>query len=141
MNTRDPMSEERERSVREAFARIDAEERPGFREDLRARLLAQVGPEARTRSRGRFAPPAWLRPAVAAVAMLALLAGGGGLAAGASLPGEPLFGMKRAAEELVLTLAPDDATRLDLLAAQTDARLAELGRASDATTRARATVE
>jgi hypothetical protein len=58
-----------------------------------------------------------------------MLFGGTGLAAAGSLPGEPLFEVKRAAEELALALAFDDEARVQRLADQASARLAELRRA------------
>ena len=129
-----------EREARELFARIRVDERPGFRDDLRARLLAQVGPMASARR----SSPWWVlrlpRFVVGAVAVFAMLLGGGGLAAGASLPGDALFGVKRAAEELVLALAPDPSARASRLSDQAEARLAELRRAPEAS-RGRAAVE
>lgn len=126
MTVQDPVEE---REVRELFARARVEERPGFRSDLRSRLLAQVGPVAQTRR----STPWWAlripRFALAGVAVVALLFGGTGLAAAGSLPGEPLFEVKRAAEELALVLAFDDETRVQRLADQALARLAELRRA------------
>lgn len=108
---------------------VRIEERPGFREDLRARLLGQVGTAAEARRR-RGQRLGWLRPLVAAIGGLALLIGTAGTVAAGSLPGEPGFALKRAAEELVLAVAPDDPARAERLVAQTDARLAELRRAA-----------
>lgn len=126
MTVQDPVEE---REMRELFARARVDERPDFRSDLRSRLLAQVGPIAQTRR----STPWWAiripRFALAGVAAVAMLFGGTGLAAAGSLPGEPLFGVKRAAEELALALAFDDGTRVQRLADQASARLAELRRA------------
>lgn len=126
MNVLDPMEEP---EVRELFERVMVDERPGFRSDLRSRLLAQVGPVAQARR----STPWWAlriqRFALAGVAVVAMLFGGTGLAAAGSLPGEPLFEVKRAAEELALALAFDDETRVQRLADQALARLAELRRA------------
>ncbi|MGH2377079.1 MAG: DUF5667 domain-containing protein [Candidatus Limnocylindria bacterium] len=138
MSTVDPVDE---RYARELFGRLSVEERPGFRDDLRSRILAQVGPVARTR---RVAP--WWnlrvpRAALAAVAVAAMLVSGSGLAAAGSLPGEPLFAVKRAAEEVVLAFAFDDATRVERLADQASARLAELERATGARAKAAAALE
>lgn len=108
--------------------RVPIGERPGFRADLRARLLTHVVPAAQARRRQGLGLR-WLRPLAATIAALALLAGTAGTVAGASLPGEPGFALKRAAEELLLALAPDDATRAERLVAQSDARLTELRRA------------
>lgn len=124
--TVDPLEE---LEVRELFERVMVDERPGFRSDLRSRLLAQVGPVAQARR----STPWWAlripRFALVGVAALAMLFGGTGLAAAGSLPGEPLFEVKRAAEELALALAFDDDTRIQRLADQASARLAELRRA------------
>lgn len=126
MTTVDPM---KELEARELFERVMVDERPGFRSDLRSRLLAQVGPIAQARR----STPWWAlripRFALAGVAAVAMLFGGTGLAAAGSLPGEPLFELKRAAEEVVLALAFDDDTRIQRLAGQASARLAELRRA------------
>lgn len=137
MSVQDPVEE---LDVREVFARARIDERPDFRADLRSRLLAQVGPTAATRR----TTPWWTlripRFALAGVAVFAMLFGGTGLAAAGSLPGEPLFGLKRAAEEVALTVAFDDATRIQRLAEQASARLAEL-RHADGATRAAAARE
>lgn len=126
MTVQDPVEE---REMRELFASAKVDERPGFRSDLRSRLLAQVGPVATARR----STPWWAlripRFAVAAVAAVAMLFGGTGLAAAGSLPGDPLFEVKRAAEELALALAFDDETRVQRLADQASARIAELRRA------------
>lgn len=125
------LDEMQDTEARELFARARIDEREGFRADLRSRLLAQVA-QAATERRSN---PWWAlripRPVLAGVAVVALLFGTTGSAAAGSLPGEPLFEVKRAAEELALTLAFDDATRLERLAAQASARLAELERAAD----------
>src|SRR4029077_9890757 len=63
-----------------------------------------------------------LRPALAAVLVIALLAAGGGSAAASSLPGDPAFALKRAVEDVQVALAPDDASRLDTLVTQSDRR-------------------
>jgi hypothetical protein len=126
VTVQDPMEE---REVRALFVRAQVDERPGFRSDLRSRLLAQVGPVALARR----SSPWWAlripRFALAGVAVVAMLFGGTGLAAAGSLPGEPLFEVKRAAEELALALAFDDGTRIQRLADQASARIAELRRA------------
>lgn len=110
-----------------ARALVD-DERPGFRDGLRARLLARVASvaaERAARSRRRWL----LRPLAVAAAALALAFGATGYAAASSLPGEPAFAVKRAVEELVFALATDDAARVERLVAQAEARLAELRRA------------
>ncbi len=130
MSVQDPVEE---LEARELFASARVDERPDFRSDLRSRLLAQVGPVAATRRTTAWWTLRIPRFALAVVAVVALLFGGTGLAAAGSLPGEPLFGLKRAAEEVALTVAFDDATRVQRLADQASARLAELRRADGAT--------
>ena len=95
---------------------------PEFRSRLRASLLAApVVLESPRRS--LFG----LRPIVAAVLVLALLAtAGGGVAAASSLPGDPAFALKRAAEDVQVALAPDDVSRLDTLVTQSARRLVDL---------------
>jgi hypothetical protein len=95
-----------------------------LRTQLRASLLAApVSPPCQTSLWSRLGA---LRPALAAVLVVALLAAGGGSAAASSLPGDPAFALKRAVEDVQVALAPDDATRLDTLVAQSDRRLADL---------------
>lgn len=98
---------------------------PALRARLRRSLLTAPLPAPR---RARWPLPllAPLRPVLAAVLILAVLAGAGGSAAAASLPGDPAYGLKRAAESVELALAPDDAGRLDRLLTQSERRLSEL---------------
>ena len=99
---------------------------PEFRSRLRASLLsAPVVLESPRRS-----PFGWrlgLRPIVASVLVLALLAmAGGGVAAASSLPGDPAFALKRAAEDVEVALASDDISRLDTVVTQSGRRLVDL---------------
>jgi hypothetical protein len=101
--------------------------RPEFRAQLRSSLLsAPVALEPRR------APLRWprvlaLRPALAAILVLVLLAAaGGGAAAATSLPGDPAFALKRAVEDVQVTLASDDVARLNTLVTQSDRRLVDL---------------
>ncbi len=95
--------------------------------DFRARLHAELlaAPVA-------FAAPprrlGWWRHAVAAAVAVAVALGGSGVAAASSLPGEPAFVLKRAFEELELTLAPDDTARVSLALAIAERRLSDLRR-------------
>lgn len=98
---------------------------PALRGQLRSSLLAAPLVSPRRASSG-LARLGWLRPALAAAVILALLAGAGGSAAASSLPGDPAFALKRAAEQVQVALAPDDLARLDTLVAQTDHRLGDL---------------
>lgn len=95
-----------------------------FRVRLRRTLLAATYTES---ARASFTWPA-MRSFVAAMIVLALLAGSGGVAAAASssLPGDPAFAIKRGVEQVQVALAADEVARLDLLVAQADARLADL---------------
>lgn len=94
-----------------------------LRTQLRASLLAApVSPRRQPSTWSRLGA---LRPVLAAVLVIALLAAGGSAAA-SSLPGDPAFALKRAVEVVQVALAPDDAARLDTLVAQSDRRLADL---------------
>ena len=101
---------------------------PEFRSRLRASLLsAPVVLESPRRSPFAWSRSFALRPIVASVLLLALLAmAGGGVAAASSLPGDPAFSLKRAAEDVEVALAPDDISRLDTLVTQSGRRLVEL---------------
>jgi len=95
-----------------------------FRTQLRASLLAApVSPRHQASAWSRLGA---LRPALAAVLVIALLGASGGSAAASSLPGDPAFALKRAVEDVQVALAPDDAARLDSLVTQSDRRLADL---------------
>lgn len=104
------------------YARISAP--PTLRARLRAALLTAPVVPARRPAVGWLNLSA-LRPVVAIVLMLALLAAGGGSAAASSLPGDPAFRLKRAVEDVQVTLALDDAARLDTLVTQSDRRLGD----------------
>lgn len=138
MSTVDEMEET---GARELFARAPVEERSGFRADLRSRLLAEVGPSAALRRTAPWWALRVPRPLLAGLASFALLFGLTGSAAAGSLPGEPLFEVKRAVEELALALAFDDETRVERLAAQASARVAELERAREGAGRSAAALE
>lgn len=107
------------------------EPRDAFRRALRSQLMAQAPSvlarreTAWTRILGGF-QGGLLRPAFALGVILLLLIGTAGKAAADSLPGDAVFPLKRAAEQLQLALALDDTTTLRVLAEQADHRLAEL---------------
>jgi len=113
------------------------EPREAFKRTLRSQLMAQASTALVQRETiwSRF-QGGLLRPAVALAAVVLVLGGGAGKAAADSLPGDPIFGLKAAAEQLQLVFAFDDTTRLALLSEEADHRLAELSRAL--TTRAAA---
>jgi hypothetical protein len=71
-----------------------------------------------------------VRPLAVVTAVVLVLAAGSGAAAAGSLPGDPAFALKRAAEEIELALAPDAAARTRVLAAHSERRLEELGRSA-----------
>ncbi len=101
--------------------------RPEFREELRSYLLtAPVTVESPRRSPVGWSRVFALRPALAAILVLVLLAAAGGGAAATSLPGDPAFALKRAGEDVQVTLATDDVARLNTLVTQSDRRLADL---------------
>ncbi len=102
--------------------------RPEFRSQLRSSLLAAPRAlEAPRRSALGWSRFLALRPALAAILVLVLLAAaGGGAAAATSLPGDPAFAVKRAAEDVQVALATDDVARLNTLVAQSDRRLMDL---------------
>jgi uncharacterized protein DUF5667 len=111
--------------------------REAFKRALRAQLMAQapsvLSPRETTWTRvtGAFLRPA-LRPAMVAAAIALLVAGGAGKAAADSLPGDAVYPLKIAAEQVQLAFAIDDTTRLRILAEQSDHRLAELAEAVSA---------
>jgi uncharacterized protein DUF5667 len=98
--------------------------RDAFRAELRAHLLEEaVVALGRRRSEPRLG---WLRPALAAAAIAIVALGGATSAAGSSLPGDALYGLKRGAEDVRLALAFDDLARMRLLSELADRRLDEL---------------
>src|ERR1700681_4258303 len=111
--------------------------RDAFKRALRAQLLAQapslLSPRETTWARvtGAVLRRA-LRPAMVAAAIALLVVGGAGKAAADSLPGDAVYPLKIAAEQVQLAFATDDSTRLRLLAEQSDHRLAELAAAVSA---------
>ena len=125
------MSTPEERELLEFASRIarygDVRVPPEFRSRLRASLLtAPVVLESPRPSLFGWSRLT-LRPIVASVLVLALLAtAGGGVAAASSLPGDPAFALKRAAEDVQVALAPDDISRLDTLVTQSGRRLVDL---------------
>ncbi|GAC1456391.1 MAG: hypothetical protein NVSMB8_02990 [Candidatus Limnocylindrales bacterium] len=111
------------------------EPREAFRRELRGRLMAEarvaLAPRPTTKETAWVAlQRLWLRPAFVFAAIAIFLVGGSGLAAAGSLPGDPAFALKRAAEDVQLALAPDENARIEVLATQADHRLAELSAAT-----------
>jgi hypothetical protein len=99
--------------------------RPQFRKELRMRLMSEAVVVLAPRQ-GRFSFPLILRPALAGFVVLVLAFAGATSAAASSLPGDPLYGVKRASEDVRLALAFDGSTRLQLLSELADRRLTEL---------------
>ncbi len=95
-----------------------------FRKELRGRLMSEA--VAVLAPRRSFSFPAMLRPALAAAAILVLVLAGATSAAASSLPGDPLYALKRAGEDVRVALTFDDVARTQLLSELTDHRLAEL---------------
>ena len=104
--------------------------RDAFRRALRAQLMVQapavLGRRDTAWSRLGTAWGSWLKPVAAFATVALLLVGGAGRAAADSLPGDPAFGLKIAAEQLQLAVALDETSRLQLLSDDADHRLAEL---------------
>jgi hypothetical protein len=99
--------------------------RAQFRKELRVRLMSEAAGVLAPRQ-SRFSFPAILRPALAAMAILVLVFAGATSAAASSLPGDPLYAVKRIGEDVRLALTFDDVARTQLLSDLTDRRLAEL---------------
>jgi hypothetical protein len=99
--------------------------RAQFRKELRVRLMSEAAVVLVPRA-GRFSYPAFLRPALAAAAILVLVFAGATSAAASSLPGDPLYSVKRIGEDVRLALTFDDVARTRLLSELTDRRLEEL---------------
>ena len=106
------------------------EPREAFKRALRSQLMVQAATTLARRETiwSRFHGSV-MRPALALAAVVLVLVGGAGKAAADSLPGDTVFGLKAAAEELQLALALDDTTRLRVLSELADHRLAELAQA------------
>jgi len=99
--------------------------REQFRKELRGRLMSEAVVVLAQRP-SRFSFPALLRPALAAAAVLVLVVAGATSAAASSLPGDALYSLKRATEDMRLALTFDDVARTQLLSELTDRRLEEL---------------
>jgi hypothetical protein len=99
--------------------------RAQFRKELRVRLMSEAAVVLTPRP-SRFSFPAVLRPAFAALAILVFVFAGATSAAASSLPGDPLYAVKRLGEDVRLALTFDDVARTRLLSELTDRRLEEL---------------
>ena len=129
------MSTQNERDLLEFGERIGrygkVAPRPAFRAELRSALLAApVSFEAPRASRLGWSRVPALRPAVAAILVLALLATAGGVAAASSLPGDSAYGFKRVADLETLV-----ARRSSAVGVGTDEYTAAAGRVDDVLSR------
>ncbi|HEV8534684.1 MAG TPA: DUF5667 domain-containing protein [Candidatus Limnocylindria bacterium] len=99
--------------------------REQFRKELRARLMSEAVVVLAPRS---STAPFFLRfrPALAAAAAVVLVLAGATSASASSLPGDPLYVVKRAGEDVRLALTFDDFARMQLLSEFVDRRLEEL---------------
>lgn len=104
--------------------------RAEFRAQLRHRVIMVAQHELRPRP--RRAAPFVVAPrfALAAALLVAVIGASGGIAAAASLPGDPAFVVKMAIEQVELALATDDTGRVAVLARQSERRLDELAKST-----------
>ncbi|MBA3743619.1 MAG: hypothetical protein H0X00_12000 [Sporichthya sp.] len=99
-----------------------------FKLALRTRLLA-VGAVTTTPAGGLTAPAPWRRRLVAASAVLAITTGSGAglaIASGGALPGDRLYEVKLAIENMRLALAPNDVAKAERYLAIASTRLSEI---------------
>ena len=101
---------------------------PKIREEFRAELRARLMREAVTALAPLPRGTAWvvLRPALGVGLAAVLMIAGTGTAAAGSLPGDATFPLKKAFENIQVTLTFDDVERVQLLGELADRRLAEL---------------
>lgn len=99
--------------------------REQFRKELRGRLMSEAV-VVLAKKPSRFSIPTLVRPALAAMAVLVLVLAGATSAAASSIPGDALYGVKRATEDVRLALTFDPLARTQLLSEMTDRRLEEL---------------
>lgn len=99
--------------------------REQFRKELRGRLMSEAV-VVLARRQSRFSFPALFRPALGAAAALVLVLAGATSAAASSLPGDALYPVKRASEDVRVALTFDAFARTQLLSELTDRRIEEL---------------
>jgi hypothetical protein len=99
--------------------------REQFRKELRGRLMSEAVVILAPRP-SRWSIQALLRPALGAAATLVLVLAGATSAAASSLPGDALYPVKRASEDVRLALTFDAFARTQLLSELTDRRIEEL---------------
>jgi hypothetical protein len=103
--------------------------RDEFRKELRARLMSEAVVALSPR-RARAPLFAWLRPTLAAAVLAIVVFAGATTASASSIPGDPLYLVKRAAEDVRLALTFGDEARMQLLSELADRRLEELAEAA-----------
>lgn len=119
-------------ATRERLRRLTPPVAPGASRDGRVHFPAPIHWWQRlgeTLSRRRWAPA--LVGTLVAVLLLVVVGGSVVSAAGNSLPGQPLYRVKRATEHLALGLASSEARRVDLRLKFAARRLQEAAQASD----------
>jgi Domain of unknown function (DUF5667) len=99
--------------------------REQFRKELRGRLMSEAV-VVLAKKPSRFSFPMLVRPAFASMAILVLVLAGATSAAASSIPGDALYGVKRATEDVRLALTFDPLARTQLLSEMTDRRTEEL---------------
>jgi hypothetical protein len=99
--------------------------REQFRKELRGRLMSEAVVVLAPRA-SRFSFPALLRPARAGALILVLVFAGTTGASASSLPGDALYAVKRATEDMQVALTFDEVARMQLLSQLADRRLEEL---------------
>jgi hypothetical protein len=104
--------------------------REEFRKELRYRLM-QEAPILLAPRRDNAWTFRFLRPAMAVALAGLVLVAGAGTAAADSLPGDAAFPLKKAFEDLQVTLTFDDVQRVQILSQIADRRLAELRKAAE----------
>lgn len=105
--------------------------RDEFRRELRAKLILEAQTVLDPKARRGTAWTSWLRPALGVGLGAVILFAGAGSAAASSVPGDPAFALKKAVEDLQVTLTFDDVQRVQLLAQLTDRRLSDLQKVAD----------
>jgi|SRR5579859_495305 len=89
---------------------------------------ARVRPPKRQPRGFRLVVPGWFARVAAAFSAVALAGAATASASASALPGEPLYGIKQAAEQVALVTAADDAARQQVLLQHADTRLEETSR-------------
>jgi hypothetical protein len=102
-----------------------AEFRIRARNLMQAKMAESKAQAAATPARARRFMPRWA-VAVGATALIFILGGSTVLAAAGSMPGNPLYAVKLGVEDLRVTLARSDETKVELYTAMADTRVNEM---------------